>query len=102
MIVVLGGVVVLAVVGWVASRQIKSPARIAADTAPPEASPITAQVQRRSLSSEVIVRGTGRFGKPQPISLPGAAMAAILLRLVMCAPRSLTGPATLGRVHEMA
>ena len=34
-IVALAGVVFLAGGGWVAARQIKSPAQVAADTAPP-------------------------------------------------------------------
>ncbi|MEY2514559.1 MAG: hypothetical protein QOJ89_1917 [bacterium] len=70
----LAGVVVLAGGGWVAARQIKSPAQVAADTAAPKASLVTAQVVRRSLSTEVIVRGTGRYGKPQPISLPASSL----------------------------
>jgi hypothetical protein len=75
--VVLAGliaVVVLAGAGWVAAGQIKSPAQIAADTAPPTASLLTAQVERRSLSTEVIVRGTGRYGKPEAISLPSSSL----------------------------
>ncbi|HYF25574.1 MAG TPA: peptidoglycan-binding domain-containing protein [Baekduia sp.] len=59
----------LAVVGWVAAGQIKSPARVAAETAPPPASPITVPVARRALSTEVIVRGTVRYGAPQPVAL---------------------------------
>ncbi|MDX6717817.1 MAG: hypothetical protein QOJ63_71 [Solirubrobacteraceae bacterium] len=70
----LAGVVVLAGGGWVAARQIKSPAQVAADTAAPKASLVTAQVERRSLSTEVIVRGTGRYGKPQPINLPTSSL----------------------------
>jgi hypothetical protein len=73
-IAALVGVVVVASGGWVAARQIKSPAQIAADTAPPQASLITAQVERRLLSSEVIVRGTGRYGKPEAISLPSSSL----------------------------
>ncbi|HEX5925735.1 MAG TPA: peptidoglycan-binding domain-containing protein [Baekduia sp.] len=70
----LTGVVMLAGGGWVAAGQIKSPAQIAADTAPPKASLVTAQVQRGSLSTEVIVRGTGRYGEPQLISLPSSSL----------------------------
>ena len=73
-IAALTAVVVLAGGGWVAARQIKSPAQIAADTAAPKASLITALVQRRSLSSEVIVRGIGRYGEPQVISLPSSSL----------------------------
>jgi peptidoglycan hydrolase-like protein with peptidoglycan-binding domain len=62
-------VVGLAIVGWVAARQIRSPAQIAADTAPPKPSPVTVDVVRRTLSTEVIVRGTVRYGAPQPVVL---------------------------------
>lgn len=67
-------VVFLAAAGWVAAGQIKSPAQIAADTAPPTPSLLTAQVERRSLSTEVIARGTGRYGKPEAISLPSSSL----------------------------
>jgi hypothetical protein len=67
-------VVFLAGGGWVAARQIRSPAQIAADTAAPSASLLTAQVERRSLSTEVIVRGTGRYGKPEAINLPTSSL----------------------------
>ncbi len=62
-------VVALALVGWLAARQIRSPAQVAADTAAPKASPITAPVVRRTLSTEVIVRGTVRYGAPQAVVL---------------------------------
>ena len=61
--------VLVTVGGWVAARQIRSPAQVAADTAPPPASPITVPVVRRTLSSEVIVRGTVRYGAPQAVVL---------------------------------
>ena len=64
------GVVLLAAVGWAAARTIRSPAQVAADTAPPTASLITAAVERRPLATEVIVRGTVRYGKPQEVALP--------------------------------
>jgi peptidoglycan hydrolase-like protein with peptidoglycan-binding domain len=61
--------VVLAIAGWAAARQIRSPAQIAADTAAPKASPITVRVVRRTLSTQVIVRGTVRYGAAQPAVL---------------------------------
>jgi hypothetical protein len=61
--------VALAIAGWGAARQIRSPAQIAADTAAPKASPITVPVVRRTLSTQVIVRGTVRFGAAQPAVL---------------------------------
>jgi multidrug efflux pump subunit AcrA (membrane-fusion protein) len=66
----LAAVVVASGVGWFAGRQIKSPAEIAARTAPPEPALIAVPVEKRTLSSEVVVRGTVRFGAPQSVSLP--------------------------------
>src|SRR6185312_10669186 len=65
----LGGGILLAIVAWVVGGQIRSPAQIAAETAAPDASAITVPVERRVLSSEVIVRGTVRYGSPQPVVL---------------------------------
>src|SRR4051794_3114618 len=61
--------IALAALGWVAARQIRSPAQVAADTAPPTPSQITVPVVRRTLASEVIVRGTVRYGAPQAVVL---------------------------------
>lgn len=63
-------VVVLAAVGALAARQIRSPAQIAADTAAPAASIISVPVEQRALATEVIVRGTVRYGAPQDVTLP--------------------------------
>jgi hypothetical protein len=65
----LGVAVLLAIAAWLAGSQVRSPAQVAADTAPPPPSEITAPVERRVLSSEVIVRGTVRYGSPQPVVL---------------------------------
>lgn len=56
-------------VGWAAGRQIKSPAEIAARTAPPTPSLISVPVEKRTLSSDVVARGTVRYGAPQLVSL---------------------------------
>lgn len=68
-ILALVALIVLAGGGWLAARQIRSPARIAADTAPPPPSPITASVDKRTLATKVIVRGTVRYGAAQSIVL---------------------------------
>ena len=68
-VLALAALVGLAIVGWVAARQIRSPAQVAADTAPPKPSPITVPLVRRTLSTEVIVRGTVRYGAPQAVVL---------------------------------
>ena len=65
----LAALVALAAVGWIAAGQIKSPAQIAAEAQPPPASPITVPVERRVLSTRVIVRGTARFGGRSTVEL---------------------------------
>ncbi len=62
-------VVLLAVVSWVAGSTIQSPAEAAARTAPPTPSPILVPVEERVLTSDIITRGTARFGLPQSIAL---------------------------------
>lgn len=66
-------VVVLAVAsaggGWAAASRISSPAEIAARTAAPEPSPILVPIEQRVLSTDVVTRGTARFGAPQPETL---------------------------------
>src|SRR5215216_401974 len=54
---------------WFAGERIVSPAEAAARTAPPTPSPILVPIEKRVLSSEIITRGTARFGTPQPVAL---------------------------------
>ena len=65
----IGTVIVSAAVGWVASSQIRSPAEIAARTAPPPASAILVPAEQRILSTDIVTRGTVRFGSPQQLYL---------------------------------
>jgi hypothetical protein len=74
--IALGGAVVLAFIAWFVGQQIRSPAQIAAETAAPDPSEITVPVERRVLSSEVIVRGTVRYGSPQPVVLAASGVKA--------------------------
>lgn len=69
-------IVLAATAGWVGGRQIRSPAEIAARTAPPAPSPITVAVEKQRLSSDVTARGTVRFGSPQSVTLPLSALKA--------------------------
>ena len=62
-------VLVAGAAGWIGGRQIKSPADVAARTAAPAPSVIVAPVEKRALASEVVVRGTVRYGAPQGVSL---------------------------------
>jgi multidrug efflux pump subunit AcrA (membrane-fusion protein) len=70
----IAAVVAASAVGWLAGRQIRSPAEVAARTAAPEPSLIAVPVEERSLSSEVVIRGTVRYGSPQAVSLPTSAL----------------------------
>lgn len=56
------------------SSRIESPADMAARTAPPTPSPILVPVEKRVLSSNIVTRGTARFGLPQPISVAPSAL----------------------------
>ena len=66
----LSAVVVIATGGgWFAASKVKSPAQLAARTAPPEASLVTYPVEKRVLSADLIVRGTMRYSDPISIVL---------------------------------
>ncbi|HYZ33835.1 MAG TPA: peptidoglycan-binding protein [Crenalkalicoccus sp.] len=71
------GIVVAAAAGaGVASFSIESPAEVAARTGPPAPSPILVPIERRVLSSDVVTRGTVRFGLPQPFSIAPSGLKA--------------------------
>ena len=69
----LGAVLLLVMVaaggGWFAGSRIKSPAQIAAETAPPEPSPITVPVEIITLSADLITRGLIEFEELQTFAL---------------------------------
>jgi hypothetical protein len=66
---ILGAVGGTALGAWYMGSKIQSPAEVAARTAPPEPSAILVPAESRVLSSDVVTRGTVRFGLPQPISI---------------------------------
>ena len=66
---ILGVVIGMALGAWYMGSRIQSPAEMAARTAAPEPSPILVPVESRVLSTDVVTRGTVRFGLPQPISI---------------------------------
>jgi hypothetical protein len=66
---ILGAVGGMALGAWYMGSRIQSPAEMAARTAAPEPSAILVPVESRVLSSDVVTRGTVRFGLPQPISI---------------------------------
>ena len=87
---ILGVVGGMAVGAWYMGSRIQSPAEMAARTAAPEASAILVPVESRVLSSDVVTRGTVRFGLPQPISIaPSTVKGGI--GLISSLPRPNTG-----------
>lgn len=70
----LAAIIAASAVSWSAASRIRSPAEVAARTAPPELSLISVPVERRTLASEVVVRGTVRYGAPQLVSLPASGL----------------------------
>jgi peptidoglycan hydrolase-like protein with peptidoglycan-binding domain len=71
---VLAFVVLVAALSWIAGSRIQSPAEAAARTAPPTPSPILVPVEKRVLTSDIVTRGTARFGLPQSISIVPSAL----------------------------
>lgn len=70
----LAAVLFSSLVSWAAASRIRSPAEVAARTAPPEPSAITVPVERTVLSSDVVIRGTVRYGTPQQVLLPASTI----------------------------
>jgi peptidoglycan hydrolase-like protein with peptidoglycan-binding domain len=87
---VLGLACGMALGAWYAGTRIQSPAEMAARTAPPEPSPILVPVESRVLSSDVVTRGTVRFGLPQPISIAPSTIKGGV-GLIATLPRPNTG-----------
>lgn len=67
----LGLVVGAGAIGWIAGTQITSPAEAAARAQAPQASLITAAVDKRVLSADVIARGDINYDDPVSLSLGG-------------------------------
>jgi peptidoglycan hydrolase-like protein with peptidoglycan-binding domain len=70
----LAAILLSSLVSWVAATRIKSPAEVAARTAPPKASAISVPVEKTMLASEIVARGTVRYGAPQSVLLPASSI----------------------------
>jgi len=84
---VLAFLAVCAGAAWVAGEKIVSPAEAAARTAPPTPSPILVPIEKKVLSSQIITRGTARFGTPQPIALAPSTLKTNVAGLLTTIPR---------------
>ena len=82
-----GAVLVSSLATWVAAAQIKSPAEVAARTAPPAPSLILVPVVKRVLSTRVVTRGTAHFGSPRDLVTTRSALKSGP-RIVTCLPRA--------------
>ena len=71
---VIAGVTATALGGYLVGARVRSPAEVAARTAPPVPSAILVPVEERVLSTKVVTRGTGRYGSPQRISSTTSAL----------------------------
>lgn len=83
---VLVGLVIAAGAGWLVGRGIRSPAEIAAQAEPPEASLITVAVERVELTADVITRADVGFDEPASLSLGGALGGNPTALVVTAAP----------------
>lgn len=90
-LVVIAAVAVLAAaVGWFAGQQIRSPAEIAAETEPPEASLITVPVEFRELSTTVVIRGQVEYDDVAEIPVnPSAEGSTIITNVPLTAGEEL-------------
>ena len=86
---ILGVVGGMALGAWYMGSRIQSPAEMAARTAAPEPSAILVPVESRVLSSDVVTRGTVRFGLPQPISIAPSTVKGAVGLISSLPPRHL-------------
>ena len=75
-IIVIFGALAIAALSWVAGSRLTSPADLAAATKAPTPSLVTAPVEERVLSSNVVVRGVIRHALPLPVTLPASPLKA--------------------------
>ena len=68
--------------GWVLGRQIKSPADLAAEARAPAASLITVPVERKVLSSDIVIRGQVGFSESTDITVSGVSGGSSIITRV--------------------
>jgi hypothetical protein len=71
---VLTAVVMSSLATWYASAQVRSPAEVAARTAPPDPSPILVPVEQRTLATKIVTRGTANYSSPRDVSVVKSAL----------------------------
>lgn len=63
--------------GWYAAGRTRTPAELAAEAEPPEASLITAPVELLEINTSVLIRGDVRFDEPETIVSTGTALEGV-------------------------
>lgn len=63
--------------GWYAASRTRTPAELAAEAEPPEASLITAPVELLEISTSLLIRGDVRFDEPETILSTGTALEGV-------------------------
>ncbi|MER7809948.1 peptidoglycan-binding protein [Streptomyces sp900116325] len=69
--IIVAAVALVGVGGWFAGSQMQSPADAAAAHQAPKAGPVTAAVERRSLTASVVAQGAVEFASPRSLLLAG-------------------------------
>lgn len=86
LLLVLASMVVSSLVTWVANDRIRSPAEAAAQTAPPDPTPILVPVEEKVLVTKVVTRGTAHYRSPMTLSVPTSFLKSVP-RIVTTAPQ---------------
>lgn len=86
LLLVLASMVVSSLVTWVANEQIRSPAEAAAQTAPPDPTPILVPVEERVLVTKIVTRGTAHYRSPMTLSVPTSFLKSVP-RIVTTSPQ---------------
>jgi peptidoglycan hydrolase-like protein with peptidoglycan-binding domain len=86
LLLVLASIVLSSLVTWVANEQIRSPSEAAAQTAPPDPTPILVPVEKKVLVTRIVTRGTAHYRSPRSLSVPASFLKTIP-RIVTTAPR---------------
>src|SRR6266516_6410508 len=81
------GAVTMSAIGLVASGIVESPLQVAARTAPPAPSVLTATVRRQVLRSTIVFRGRVTAGKSVAVSATAPYAAIIVTKLAVRAGR---------------
>lgn len=82
----LGLVVGAGAIGWIAGASITSPAEAAARAQPPTPSLITADVDERVLSADIIARGSIDFDDPISLAIKGSVGGDVEEQIVTAVP----------------